>query len=239
MNINNVFGFARMKMSAGGEICLITLAGSRAFGLADESSDTDWRGVFVRPLKDIVGLKDLRDTQESKEPDVVLHELRKFCKLAVKGNPTILETLFSDEDIAVNKIGFELQKIRESFLWEGSVKPYFGYAGDQVRRMTNGKSLHTAKGKYNTKYAVHIIRLLHAGIHLAKTGKVMIRPKGKLLGILKRIKAGQHSFEAVLTESESLVNELNGAMAASKLPEAPNEKTINDFLYATYSRKEL
>lgn len=235
ININDVLrDLDCYKNFVEGKICLMAVLGSHAYGFATENSDVDLEGVFVRPLPKILSLSSHQDTWNWKNPDVTIHELRKFCSLAIKGNPTILNTLFATNHVMTTEVGVALTELRKDFLWRGSLGPYFGYANQQIRKMISGKPLHTTKNEYNNKYAAHIIRLLKAGIHLANTGEVIVRPPDADVVILKDIRTGKYSFAQILEWSQELLTELEIAKTKTQLPERPNLTKISAFLYNTY-----
>jgi predicted nucleotidyltransferase len=77
-----------------------TRAGSRAYGLATESSDEDFRGAFIGLPDNLIGLHPIGHCELS--GDNMIFELRKFIVLAKECNPNIIELLFMDEsDILV------------------------------------------------------------------------------------------------------------------------------------------
>jgi predicted nucleotidyltransferase len=82
---------------------LSTIVGSRLHGTADENSDYDYRGVFIAPLEDIISpFRDVKDMhwvegEEKADKDDTAYELRKFCRMGVQGNPTVLEILVGEE----------------------------------------------------------------------------------------------------------------------------------------------
>jgi predicted nucleotidyltransferase len=77
-------------------LCLLVQSGSKAYGIDVEGSDDDYVGVFVPRLIDLVSMAGVeRDTYAENDPDFTIHEIGKFCRLALKGNPAILETLWN------------------------------------------------------------------------------------------------------------------------------------------------
>lgn len=81
--------------SAGPPVIYETIYGSRAYGLATETSDTDLRGVFVPPPLAFMGFAAQPDQIEP-SAERVLYEIRKFFRLAAACNPTVIEVLFTD-----------------------------------------------------------------------------------------------------------------------------------------------
>ena len=113
-------------------IYLVTL-GSRAYGLADEQSDHDERGIYqppaewhwsLQPLPEQVEFKRTADhaildhQTKADADDVCWWELEKFVRLALKANPTILEVLYAPERLIlrIDAIGERLLGIRGAFL---------------------------------------------------------------------------------------------------------------------------
>ena len=117
-------------------LILRALAGSRSHGLAREGSDTDTRGVCIPPAPYLLGLSTF-EQHESERKDHVTYALAKFVRLALQGNPNILETLFVHEDdlLSVNDAGRELLAARGIFLSRQVGQRFMGYALDQLKRM--------------------------------------------------------------------------------------------------------
>jgi predicted nucleotidyltransferase len=104
-------------------VSLLVRAGSKAYGIEVESSDDDYLGVFTAPLRSFVSLHGLAsDTLTDNGPDFTLHEIGKFCGLALKGNPAILETLWNPEVIESDVWGRELVGMRRRFLHRRSLE---------------------------------------------------------------------------------------------------------------------
>lgn len=117
-------------------LILRTLSGSRAHGLAREGSDTDTRGVCIPPARYLLGLSQF-EQHESEGGDHVTYALSKFVRLALQGNPNIMESLFTHEDdiLFINDAGRELVAARDLFLSKQVGQRFMGYALDQLKRM--------------------------------------------------------------------------------------------------------
>ena len=137
--------------------------GSHAFGLAGDDSDDDLRGIFLPPARLHWSLFKLPEQLEfnDERQDEVYWELEKFLKLALKANPNVLETLWTPRVLHADEVALRLREMRQLFLTRYLYKTYSGYVLSQFRRMANA---YAKTGKYKTKHAMHLIRLLHSGI---------------------------------------------------------------------------
>src|SRR5512139_321078 len=97
-----------------------TLSGSHSYGLATPESDKDYRGVCVAPLSRYLGLPPGFEQHETKDPDRVIFDVRKFVRLAADANPNIVELLFAPDAMVVRTSPQweSLSEIRDSFLSE-------------------------------------------------------------------------------------------------------------------------
>lgn len=73
------------------------VVGSRMYGLANEHSDTDMRDVYMFPMLHVLSpFAEKEYTRRDDDiDDIVGYELRHFVQLLTKGNPSIMEILFS------------------------------------------------------------------------------------------------------------------------------------------------
>lgn len=79
-------------------------AGSKAYGTNIETSDTDFRGIFLADRIEVsTPFFNVQEWVDKNEEDTKLFELNFFINLACDNNPNILETLFVDNsDIVLN-----------------------------------------------------------------------------------------------------------------------------------------
>jgi predicted nucleotidyltransferase len=113
-----------------------TLHGSRAYNLARPDSDWDYKGIIIGPKAWYYGV-DGGPEQIELGPDHVHFEVRKFCRLAEKANPTLLEVLFTEaEDRTVcTPLGERLVAARDIFLSKRVAGRFGGYALSQLKRI--------------------------------------------------------------------------------------------------------
>jgi predicted nucleotidyltransferase len=203
-------------------------AGSRAFGLAVETSDEDRRGVYLPPAELTWSLFKPPEQIEYRREGVeeTCWELEKYLQLALQANPNILETLWSPQVLFADDIGRALLGLREVFLSQHLYKTYSGYVLSQFKLMRRNQE---RTGKYKAKHAMHLIRLLYSGINALRTGEILV-DVGKHREELLRIRSGELDFEEVRRRALELDREFQEAFGATKLPERPDYDRVNRFL---------
>lgn len=112
------------------------LVGSRAYGTCTESSDWDYRGVYVLPVSSFMSLEPFPDRIRESEGDTEYFELRKFFDLAMQNNPSVLEWLFAPDDcVQFMDEGFRaVRDNRRLFLTRRVFHTFSGYAHAQIKR---------------------------------------------------------------------------------------------------------
>lgn len=158
-------------------IVLEGIVGSQAYGLATPESDIDKLGVFVAPNKDILGMQPVQETRVTNDPDVTLHEVRKYLALAAKGNPTVLELLFLRSYSVMTDVGELLIENKDAFLSQRIRKTYGGYALQQVKRLERrgDGSYSSDLRKRRAKHQRHIARLVVQCTAALKSGTLVVR----------------------------------------------------------------
>lgn len=161
-------------------VLLSGIVGSTAYGLAREGSDVDRLGVFAAPTEELHGLHRPKESYVTTAPDRALHEVAKWCRLALGGNPTVMELVWLPDDLYETRtpLGDELIAIRGSLLSAGRVRAaYLGYATQQFRKLSQrgGGDFSSDVRKRTAKHARHLKRLCHQGFELYATGRLHIR----------------------------------------------------------------
>ncbi len=147
----------------------LSLSGSHAYGMATPSSDYDYRGIAIAPMNSYIGLLDkfeqavdsdkgahvylnfpvgflqtdprVSGADQSMAPDMQIMELSKFVRLALSNNPSVLETLFTDEaeQLLVHPIMNKLISNRDKMLSKQAKARFCGYAVSQLNRIKHHK----------------------------------------------------------------------------------------------------
>uniref|UniRef100_A0A6M3KZJ4 Putative nucleotidyltransferase n=1 Tax=viral metagenome TaxID=1070528 RepID=A0A6M3KZJ4_9ZZZZ len=79
----------------------------------------------------------------------------------------------------------------------------------------------------NTKFGMHLLRLMLEGIELLKTGEIQFPLKEREL--LREVREGKWTIEKILNYSYELEKEIESLVESSKLPSKPNYKIIEKF----------
>lgn len=118
-------------------LLLLTVHGSHAYGLSTPESDLDLKGIAIPPAEYFHGFINVFEQAESKEPDMIVYDIRKFFRLAAECNPNIIEVLWTDEEHhrIISPLGRDLVDARDLFLSKKARDTFSGYAHQQLKRI--------------------------------------------------------------------------------------------------------
>jgi predicted nucleotidyltransferase len=200
--------------------------GSRAYGLDDEDSDIDRRGIYLPPADLHWSLYGVPDQLENDATQEAYWELQKFVVLALKANPNVLECLYTPLIETVTPLAQEMLEMRDVFLSKLVFQTYSGYVASQFKKMqTDIRN----QGQVKWKHVMHLIRLLLSGINVLKEGFVCVAV-GEHRDRLLAIKSGETKWDEVEAWRLALHQDFESAFEHTKLPERPNYARANEFL---------
>jgi hypothetical protein len=203
------------------------VVGSRAYGLDDESSDTDRRGIYLPPAEIHWSLFGAPEQLEDPEGQECYWELQKFLVMALKANPNILECLHTPLVEHADGLARELLAMRGVFVSKLIYKTYNGYVLSQFKKLEQDLR---AKGEIKQKHAMHLIRLLSSGITALETGELVLRvPEDERLELLA-IKRRELSWDETNKLRLDLHARFDAAFRTTALPDRPDYAAANDFL---------
>jgi uncharacterized protein len=112
----------------------------------------------------------------------------KWAGLAAKGNPSALHFLFAPLEFTTET--WQAVAARpEIFLAKGHLKPLLGFADDQMKPLLGQKgqkNIHRVELEkihgYDTKYAMHVIRLSGEAKELMESGRITLPSKPRRTG---------------------------------------------------------
>ncbi|MFJ9930810.1 DNA polymerase beta superfamily protein [Streptomyces misionensis] len=203
------------------------VTGSRAFGLATEASDTDRRGVFLAPTALFWRFEKPPTHVEGPDEERFSWELERFCELALRGNPNILECLHSPLVERVDDTGRELLSLRGAFLSRRAYGTFTRYALGQRRKLD--ADVRTT-GAPRWKHAMHLLRLLISCCDLLRTGELRI-DVGDAREPLLAVKRGEVPWAEVEARMARLGAEAEAALRRTPLPPEPDQARVADFLF--------
>ena len=212
-------------MNSDKNIILKVLIGSRAHGIADITSDYDYRAVYVLPTSKILSLGYKykgNDWVEGKE-DNTAYEIGHFLQLAIHCNPSLLEVFKGPVEYA-NEDGIKLRKLFP-YVWnpKRAFDAFVGYGLNQRKKMLDKKD------KRPVKYAVAYLRTLYNLIDLLmrKTFSLEIN-NPKVKEALMAIRKGTSTYGMVVDAAEQLTSLARICLAKCK--HEPNIEKVNEFL---------
>jgi uncharacterized protein len=213
------------------------------------TDDLDIYGIYIEPPELALGLESLphfvwstasNDRRNGPaDVDVTLYSLRKWAALACKGNPTALHFLFANGALD-SPIWRHIAKNRRVFLSRTFVKPFLGFADDQLKRMTGAKGRGKkgqrpeieAKFGYDVKAGMHVLRLLHECKELLTDGTITLpRPEREFL---IRVRTGKLSMDKVISMAQELFAECEEVAASSSLPEKLDRLAVSKLVTDCY-----
>lgn len=217
--------------------------------------DLDIYGVYVEPPEKILGVDAYEHfvwstsgpdrKNDASDIDITLYGLRKWANLACKGNPSILHALFAKNTLTAPAGEFDtwfnaVQKYRFEFLCRDHYKAFLGFASAQLMRMTGARSRNVTrpdlveKYGYDTKFAMHIIRLLVECEELMRTGEITLPSPEK--DLLIGIRNGEHTEEWVIRNATERFESCKAAEATSPLRPQIDRNLISKVIADAYRR---
>ncbi|MBI4955605.1 MAG: nucleotidyltransferase domain-containing protein [Myxococcales bacterium] len=122
-------------------VVLEATVGSRAWGLADEGSDHDLRGVFVLPLPWASGLAEPPRDLVSEDGSATYWEVGKAIRQALRADPNTLELLYLHTVRPLDPIGAWILAERDAFASAEIYGSFGRYALSQLARLVQSQRL--------------------------------------------------------------------------------------------------
>jgi len=240
------------EVALGGEI-LRSVVGSGVHGIAIEGTDDhDEMGVYIEPPRYVLGVESHRDDYISRtqpegmrsgpgDVDLVLYSLRKYLRLAIKGNPTALIPLYAPESdlIVTTEAGWQLRDSRHWFLSDEAVERFLGYMHSQHERMLGRGKLNRVPNRpelvekhgWDVKYGSHALRLAHQGYEIASRGTLTLPLEDDVRARVLAVKRGEVGRDEVSAEISALERKVRDLLDSGKtaVRAHPNIAAANGF----------
>ncbi len=174
--------------------------------------------------------------------DLIVYSLRKWMRLALTGNPTILLPLFvpDDEIVRITELGHELRANAARIVSRLAGPRFAGYLRTQRQRMLDGaikvdRPELIEKYGFDTKYAMHMVRLVVQGVELLETGRMTLPIAEPRLTWLRDLRRGKHTPDEAMAAAAELEDRLDRlARGASPLPEQPDREWADRWVVRAY-----
>ena len=211
------------------------LVGSQAYGLSVDTSDEDYKGIYISPKENVIGVLREEETRPI-GPEDHSYSLRHFARLATKCVPNVLELLFCEEENIVHMSidGYNLRLMRDAFLSKNCIQPYIGYAQGQLKKAaivpTNrglGRQEMVAEFGYDAKFAMHTIRLLESARDLLEKGTLIVRRPNREFLLDIRFGRAFKNYDDFRNFALDLIENLRKIEDTTSLPEKPDMDFIN------------
>lgn len=185
----------------------------------------------------------IRERSGAGDLDVIVYSARKWCRLALAGNPTVLIPLFvpDNETMVRSTEGCELVDNAERFVSKLAAERFIGYLKSQRDAMTGEQGAHTNRPElvaihgYDTKFAAHALRLGIQGVELLTQGRMhlpMLDEHGRYLISVRR---GEISLNAVLAQINGYERQLIDLSESASVPDQPDRAWVDDWLHRAHT----
>jgi predicted nucleotidyltransferase len=233
--------------------------GSQLYGLnVPGTNDKDEIGVCLEPIKDVVGFTpfeqyEYRTASERSgqhdapsqpgDLDLTIYGLRKFLRLALKGNPQIIQCLFVPGNLCLyrNDVGVTLQDMSPFIVSRQCGKHYLGYLEAQRQRLLGERGqlkVHrpelVAKHGHDTKYLMHVVRLAFQGVELLSTGALTLPMEEESRRYAYAVRLGEVTLQDALTKVGELEQELKDLIHTAPIEDQPNRAVLEDWMVQCY-----
>lgn len=210
--------------------------------------DIDIMAVVLPPRSKVLGLDPWKETEQIQieEWDVVVHSASKYIGLLMKGNPSLLATLWvrPDDQLHLDNRFRTVLSSRDVFSTRNAITVFEHYARSQLHKMSSHENAYQGymgekrkqlvdKYGYDLKNAAHTIRLLAMGIEFLSTGQLKVF-RDEDAETIRSIKRGEWPLAKVLTYADVLFAEIQRAGQNSSLPLEPDKAIAERLLLDLY-----
>ncbi|SHE41805.1 nucleotidyltransferase domain-containing protein [Streptoalloteichus hindustanus] len=232
---------------------LRTRVGSEVHGVSlTAQADRDEMGVCVEPPDHVIGLGSFEQYVFRTQPegsrsgpgdlDLVVYSLRKWMRLALEGNPTVILPLFvaDSEVVRITRLGEELRARPELVLSREVAHRFLGYLSAQRLGLLGERGARVNRPElverhgFDTKFAYHMVRVGLQGVELLETGRITLPVARPWRDRLLRLRRGELDREFALEAAAELEARLRELATASPLPERPDRDRANRWLVRAY-----
>lgn len=234
-------------------------AGSNLHGLnVPGTDDSDEVGICIEDIDAAVGFSEFEQyiyrsaaeregkhdaPSQAGDLDLTIYGLRKFLRLAMQGNPQMIQCLFVPRPLclSIDARGEQLQQMAPLIISRQAGRRYLGYLeaqrqrllGERGQKKTNRPELE-AKYGFDTKYAMHILRLGFQGVELMTTGKLTLPMAEKDRAFVYATRKGEVPLQEALTKAGELERQIKDLLDDAPIPAEPARDEIETWMLRMY-----
>jgi len=257
--MSGVAGGDPMRAMAERTTILRVPAGSNLHGLSvPGADDRDEVGICIEDLDAAMGFTPFEQfiyrtaaeregrhdaPSQAGDLDLTIFSLRKFLRLAMQGNPQIIQCFFVPQPLCVScdARGAKLQELAPLVVSRQAGHRYLGYLeaqrqrllGERGQKKVNRPELE-AKFGFDTKYAMHILRLGFQGVELLSTGRLTLPMAEKDRAFVYATRLGQVPMQDVLTKAGELETQIKDLLDDAPVPAEPAREELQSWMTAMY-----
>jgi hypothetical protein len=154
----------------------------------------------------------------------------------------VLLVLFvPDQEVVYrNAVGAELVDNAHRFVSRLAAQRFLGYLQAQKAGMTGEVGAHTNRPElvavhgYDTKYAMHALRLGYQGVELLTTGRITLPVPEPDRARLRSIRRGEVGLDEVVEAVTAAEAELVRLSRSSTLPDEPDRRWVDKWLHRSH-----
>lgn len=163
------YDFLKTNPHLGGNIILLGLGGSYAYGTNREGSDIDIRGIYLNSKEEILagGIgEEVCEQVTDDNTDTTIYSFAKINKLLTSCNPNTIEMLGLEDEqyLFLSEEGRALVENSHMFLSKKATQAFGGYANAQLYRLTQ-KSAHALSQEGLERHILKSIHLMEEDFH--------------------------------------------------------------------------
>ena len=175
--------------------------------------------------------------------DVIVYSARKWCRLALAGNPTVLIPLFvPDEETMVRTApACELVANAHRFVSKLAADRFLGYLRAQRGAVTGEAGAHPNRPElvavhgYDTKYAAHALRLGVQGVELLTAGRMSLPMEPEHRARLRAVRRGEVPLREVLNELDDYERLLSELRLSGAVSDQPDRRWVDAWLHRAHT----
>ncbi|GLU46020.1 nucleotidyltransferase domain-containing protein [Nocardiopsis ansamitocini] len=216
-------------------------------------ADRDEMGICVEPREYVIGLRQFEQYVFQTSPegersgpgdlDLTVYSLRKWTRLALSGNPTVLLALFVSDSHTTHltDLGRALRANSDRFVSTEAGNRFLGYLraqrdsmlGLRGGRHTNRPELVREHG-FDTKFASHMIRLGVQGVELLETGRISLPMPEPWSSWIRDLRLGRRSRDEALAVAAEQEARLTALLGTADVPARADHAWADAWLVDAY-----